>query len=60
MSLPGIKADNNRFSEFTAGRFNQLGVFYGGGAQDNALYAGFKQLFYCFQPADSSANLGGD
>lgn len=42
MSFPGINANDNRLPELMACLFNQPGVFYGGGTQDNALDAGFK------------------
>jgi hypothetical protein len=40
--LPGINANNDRFAELAACLFNQLGVFNGGCAQDDTLYASFK------------------
>ena len=47
-SLSGINTNNDRLAEPAAGLFNQPGVFYSGCAQDNTLYASFKQLDYCF------------
>ena len=57
-SLSGINTDNNGLAEPATRLFNQPGVFHRGCAQDNALDASFKQLLYCFQPADATTQLG--
>ena len=60
ISFPGINTNNNRFAEPVACLFNQPGVFYGGGAQDNTLYASLKQLLYCLELANATTQLGGN
>ncbi len=60
MPLPDINANDNRLAEVAACLFHQLAVFHGGGAQDDTVYPGFKQLLYCFQLADAASHLGGD
>jgi len=42
---------------FGAGVFNELGVFDGGGAQDDALDAGLEQFMYRLQITDAAAEL---
>ena len=60
MPFPGINTDDNRFPEAAARLFNQPGVFHGGGAQDDPLYAGFEQLLDGLRSADASAELSGN
>ena len=59
-SFPGIDAHDYGLAEVAACLLDQRGVFYGGGAQDNAVYARFQQLFYCRQVADAAPGLGGN
>ena len=54
MSLPGINTNNNGLAELTARLFDKLGVFHGGGAQDDPLDTSLKQLLYRFQSANAA------
>ena len=56
-SFAGINADDDRVVKFTTGFFNQLGVFYGDGAEDNTFDTSLKYLLNRFQLADASAEL---